>query len=595
MFKKLIIKDLNISLKAISYAILLALLFSCAHPVNPGGGPKDPDAPVVLSSFPENGSANFNTDKFTVEFDEFIMLEDIHNQALISPPLFERPDYKVKGKSLQVKFNEELKPNTTYSVYFGDAITDITEGNPVSNYTYIFSTGSYVDSLSLQGKVVDAFNHQPIEECFVMLYKDDNDTISLDSLPLLIRPYYLSKTNEEGRFRFNGLGVDEYLLFAVMDMNSSLSFDQPNEQIAFVDSLISPSFVKKEEIDTTLIDSAIAVITDTVSSLISDSLLNAKDNLFSEQLETYELFLYTEKDTLLKLLSSKVIRENTLQFVFNLPANNVKITPLNYADREQWYIIKTSAESDTITWFYKNLPSDTLEVLMMQEADTLEYLNIRLNKHKQKLAKRRNKDEIEYLKWNAQTKTLKPGQSPRLDFFQPIESFNFDSVVLISGEDTIVKPEHFFIDSLKMQIEIPVENIEDTRYTLVIPDSTIFDWNGLYNEEIVTNFSTKPLSEYGTLILSISLSVKQSIVLQLMDDSDEIIKQDFFSSDTIITYKYLDAGKHKIKAIFDSNNNGKWDPGEYLKKKLAERVVYFEKELDIRANWDIEEDWQIGE
>lgn len=591
MFKILIVKDLNVSLKAISYTIILALLFSCAHPVSPGGGPKDPNAPVVLSSFPENGSANFNTDKFTIEFDEFITLKDIQNQALISPPLFERPDYKVKGKSLQVNFNEELKPNTTYSVYFGDAITDITEGNPVSNYTYIFSTGSYVDSLSLQGKVVDAFSLEPVEECFVMLYKDDNDTISLDSLPLLIRPYYLSKTDEEGRFRFNGLGVDKYLLFAILDMNSSLSFDQPNEQIAFVDSLIIPAFVEKVKIDTTLIDSAITALSDTINSLLSDSLLKAKDNLFSEQLKTYELFLYTEKDTVIKLMSSKVIRENTLQFVFNLPANEVRITPLNYADREQWYVIKTSAETDTITWFYKNLPSDTLEVLMMYESDTLEYLNIRLNK--QKLARKRNKDKVEYLKWASATKTIKPFTSPRLDFLQPIQSINFDSAVLISGDDTIVKPDYYFTDSLKMQIEIPVENIEDTRYTIVIPDSTIFDWNGLYNEEIVTKFSTKPLSEYGTLILSFGLLEKQSIILQLINNNDEIIKQDFIASDTSLTYRYLDAGKYKIKAIFDSNSNGKWDPGEYLKKKLAERVIYFGKELDIRANWDIEEEWEI--
>lgn len=593
----IIIKDLNISLRTIIYTLVIGLLFSCAHPVNPGGGPKDTDPPTVLVSLPENGSANFNTDRFTIEFDEFVKLVDIHKEALISPPLLKKPDFKVKGKSLQVKFNEELKPNTTYSIYFGDAITDITEGNPVSNYTYIFSTGSFVDSLSLQGKVVDAYGLQPVEECFVMLYKDNNDTISLDSLPLLVRPYYLSKTDEEGKFRFNGLGEDKYLMFAILDMNSSLSFDQPNEPIAFIDSLISPSFVKKPVKDTMLVDSATTALADSISGLISDSLLKAENNLFSKQLKTYELFLFTEKDTVLKLMSSKIIRNNTLQFIFNLPAKSVRIIPLNHADRELWYVVNTSADTDTIIWYYKNLPSDTLEVLMMHGADTLELLTIRLNKQKQRQSRKQKEDKVEYLKWNGipASKVLKPFTSPQIGFFQPIENINLDSAVLISGDDTIVKPEFFFTDDLNMQIEIPVVNTEDTRYTLLIPDSSIFDWNGLYNDEIVTKFSTKPLSDYGILILSISLQIEQSIILQLINDKDEVIKKDLFTSDTVITYNYLDPGKYKLKAVFDANNNGKWDPGNYLKKIQAERVIFFNKELEIRANWDIEEEWEMKE
>ncbi|PLX12197.1 MAG: hypothetical protein C0598_06485, partial [Marinilabiliales bacterium] len=231
--------------KLIIYFSVSILLFSCAHPVSPGGGAKDKDAPNILGTSPENGSANFTKDKFTIEFDEFVELKDPQNQILISPPLRENPTYKIKGKSLQVKFNEELKENTTYSIYFGDAIVDITENNPRSNYTYIFSTGPFTDSLSLQGVVKDAFSLKPVEGCFVMLYKDDNDTITHDSMPLLVRPYYLSKTDENGRYRFSGLGDDDYLLFALMDMNGSLSFDLPNEQIGFIDSLLHPVYISK--------------------------------------------------------------------------------------------------------------------------------------------------------------------------------------------------------------------------------------------------------------------------------------------------------------------------------------------------------------
>lgn len=593
MFNKLNFKDLGNYLKTIFYALLLAVLFSCAHPVSPGGGPKDMKPPEVLACFPENGSANFGVDRFTIDFDEFVVLEDVQNQALISPPLNETPDFKIKGKSLEVKFNEDLKSNTTYSIYFGDAITDITEGNPVSNYTYIFSTGAYVDSLSLQGKVLNAFNHQEVEDCFVMLYKDDNDTISLDSLPLLLRPYYLSKTDENGRFRFNGLGSDKYLMFAILDMNSSLSFDQPNEEIAFLDTLITPSYVIKPIVDSTAVDTLDMVVVDTVQTETVDSLLILKDDLFSEQLITYELFLFKEKDTILKLMSSKVIRDNTLQFTFNLPAKDLVITTLNYSDRELWYVSEISKEADTINWYYHNLTVDTLDFLMMNGADTLEMFSLHLNKRK--VGKNRKKDEPQNLKWelNPTSKILKPNTSPRIKFHQPIENVSFDSSVLIAGADTILNPGFHFTDSLKMEIEVPVGNVENTKYKIAISDSSISDWNGLANSDILAQFSTKPLSEYGTLFLSVSKKIKQPIILQLLNDKEEILRQDFFSGDTNLVYKYLKPEKHRLKVIYDANNNGKWDTGNYLKKEQAEKTIYFEKEIELRANWDIEEEWVI--
>ncbi len=595
---------MKINLNVLVPIIVFALLFSCAHPGSPGGGPKDMDAPVILVVIPENGSANFSTDKFTIEFDEFIELKDIQKQALISPPLNSKPDFKIKGKSLQVKFNEELKENTTYSVYFGDAIVDITQGNPVSNYTYIFSTGPYVDSLSLQGKVLDAFTLEAVEDCFVMLYKDDNDTISLDSLPLMVRPYYLSKSDKKGRFRFNGLGNDEYLMFAILDMNASLSFDQPNEQIAFIDSLIHPTYVNKPKPDSSLIDTLGAAIAETdlnitndsLAKIIADSLFKAKSNLFSDQLKTYEMFLYTEKDTVFKLMSAKIIKENTIQYVFNTPINNdVSISVVNYANREIWFVADTSENADTITWYYKNLPIDTLQVLVKQNADTLDFINFRLNKPK--IGRKNKKDKGKPLKIlsNPASKVLKPKTSPRIDFNQPIENINFDSVILISGSDTIIKPDFYFTNNLQMQLEIPVENAEDTRYLIVIPDSCIYDWNGLSNKETLLRFSTKPLSDYGTFILNVSTRNKHSLILQLLGSKNELIKQNLFSGDTTLVYTYLTAGKYKLKVIFDSNNNGKWDMGSYLKNIQAEKVIYYNNELDVRANWDIEEEWVLSD
>lgn len=581
------------------YIVAAILLFSCAHPVSPGGGAKDKDAPIVLGTSPENGSANFKKNRFTIEFDEFVELKDAQNQILISPPLQKNPDYKLKGKALQVKFNEELKMNTTYSVYFGDAIVDITEGNPTSNYTYIFSTGAYTDSLSLQGVVMDAFTLEPVSGSYVMLYKDDNDTISLDSMPLLVRPYYLSKTDDLGRYRFSGLGYDKYLLFAIVDMNSSLSFDLPNEQIGFIDSLISPAYINKPIVDTTLVDS---VFSDTIAQIVSDTIINvhdslaeAEDKFFSDEIKTYTTLLFTERQKKLKLLSYKLIRDNTLQFIFNLPAKDVQINQLSIADRELWYYSATSKEKDTVTWYMKDMGLDTLSVLIKQDSDTLELLEIRLEKPNMRPNRRKEKEEKKPLLYESipKNKKLLPGQNPGIKFFQPIESISLDSSVFINVEDTIINPEFVFLDSLKMKIGFKINNVEDSKYKILIPDSAIYGWNGNANNEIKLSFSSIKLSEYGQLSMKITNSSNENLLIQLLVDEDKVLKQDEVLNDTVLVYKYLNPVNYGFKVIFDENGNGKWDVGEYSTKKQAERVEFYNKTIEVRANWEIEEEWNI--
>ncbi len=289
------------------------IVVNCAHPVTPSGGPKDVTPPIIIETIPENGSANFATKKFSIKFNEYVSLDNIQEQALISPPMNEMPEFTVKGKSILVKFKEELKPNTTYSVYFGDAIVDITENNPVTNYTYIFSTGNFVDSLSLSGYVYNALDLKPVDGTFVMLYKDINDTIKFDSLPYYVVPYYLSKTNDIGRFQFNGLANDDYLLFAINDQNSNYIFDQPGEQIAFLDSLIVPIYIEKPKID--------SINTDSISNIlmIKDSIIVETDSLFLDSIQyddtgSVNLFMFLSPDTIQRLLKAEVIANNTICF-----------------------------------------------------------------------------------------------------------------------------------------------------------------------------------------------------------------------------------------------------------------------------------------
>ena len=210
-------------------ALFVAMLLQrCANAVAPTGGPKDTTPPVVVESVPENRSTAFSGQKIEIRFDEYVSLENANQNVLFSPPLATKPDIKLKGKTLVIRFKESLQPNTTYTIHFGEAIKDLHEGNVFKNFVYSFSTGHHIDTLSIAGVVLNANDKQPVEKAYVGLYAADRD--HLDSLPMTTAPNYITKTDKEGRFRLEGLANKDYLVFALKDVNANLFFDLPNQR-----------------------------------------------------------------------------------------------------------------------------------------------------------------------------------------------------------------------------------------------------------------------------------------------------------------------------------------------------------------------------
>lgn len=573
------------------------LLFSCAQPGSIGGGPRDVEPAVVLKCIPPNYSANFSGDRFTIYFDEYIELDNIFQKALLSPPTDNLPDFKVKGKTLQVQFKEKLKENTTYSVYFGDAIVDITEKNPLLNFTYVFSTGDLVDSLSLYGTVINAFDLKPMENIFVMLYKDNNDTIPFDSLPLSVKPYYLSKTDVNGNFTFNGLADNKYLMFAINDMNSNYFFDQPVEEIAYLDSLVTPVYVDIKELD--------SIVSDTIAmedSLLAQPIVN-EDSLALADLDipNYQLILFAEGDSSQRLLKVDVPHKNTVRFAFNLPADSVMIVPENFQTDTTWYIEQFSPDHDTVTWYLKDLPVDSLELMLYNKSDSLEkvYLSLEAGKRSLRNTSRKTKEEEEkkreYVGYstNIKANNLRLDLVPQITFFSPIESWITDSVLLVIADDSTYNPEFKFSDKYNMKMEFPMVLKEDTKYLISIPDSSFIDWNGLHNKEIKLSFKTKALKDYGTYRVKLIPEKQQAYILQLLTEKEAIVREYYFNSDTIMEMSYLTPGKYILKLLFDDNANKKWDSGKYIYKIQPEKVLFYSKPAEIRANWEVEEEWNF--
>ena len=220
------------------FVVVLAslLVLACAKQVTLTGGKKDVTPPEPQVASPANGSTNFSSKHIVVKFNEYITLNDVSSKLIVSPPLDEKPVAVVSGKKLKITLKpSQLKPNTTYSLNFNDAVADINENNALNSFVYAFSTGDEIDSLAFAGTVFDAFTRKPVEDAWVLLYRNFSDTAVSTTMP-----DYITKVNKQGNFRINFVAENDYRIFALRDNNSNFKFDLPEECIAFIDSTFHP-------------------------------------------------------------------------------------------------------------------------------------------------------------------------------------------------------------------------------------------------------------------------------------------------------------------------------------------------------------------
>lgn len=563
------------------YLITVVLLFEmCANPVSPTGGPKDVDPPILISAEPPLYSTNFSSQRIRIVFNEFVVIENLLNQLIISPPLNDIPDIKVKGKSVIIELEEELKENTTYNFYFGEAIVDLTENNPVTNFQYIFSTGDVLDSLSIHGNVFSAFNLLPVGGVNVMLYPDQNDTIPFDSLPYYVKPYYISKTSENGDFNLTNLKDDSYLLFALLDMNNNLIFDQPTEEIAFTDSLIIPWYIEPLVPDSMQMDSILQIDTTNIQEQLIELIQEEETGLHMK------LALFKEFDSTQKLLKSSLVKESLISLVFNRGSRNLKIRSLKH-EGDDWYIPEYNSGKDTVYYWLRNFEDDSLKLEITENSQILDTVDIRLKKPAKKgFLKGKEKKER---KLNLSYGSLLLNKPLKITFEYPVNEYSSDSLVLVEGEDTL-KTSISFTDELKRKAIIDHPWKESTKYQLIIPKGTFYDILGVSQDSIQKNFSTKAVLDYGNLFLDIIPENDGNYIVQLIK-KDVVIEENIITRIERLTFELLEPDTYSLKVIYDFNKNGIWDAGNYISNIQPEKVVFFHTDIVIRASWDNEEEW----
>ncbi|MCF8235253.1 MAG: Ig-like domain-containing protein [Bacteroidales bacterium] len=567
-------------------AVSVFYLIGCANPVTPTGGPKDTDPPEVLASEPPNQSRNFSENRIEITFDEFVKLDQPNQNILISPPIEKNPDYRLRGKSLVTLFNEPLKDSTTYTIFFGNSIVDLTEGNPLKNYQFVFSTGEQIDSLSIRGQILDAFNLQPYKDVFVMLYVDNNDTIPYDSLPYYVKPYYVSKTNANGFFELNNLREMPYRIFALQDVNSNMIYDLPNEKIAFLDSLLVPEYYKAAIPDTTKADTSL----NDPESKTSDSLLPMyPDNVL------YELFMFDEIDSTQKLLEAELAKKRMIRFVFKFETTLPQINILNETLPEsRWKIEDMNPGQDTLIWWLREIPFDTLFAEVMDDTLVLDTVRIVLSKEEKQNRRNDEEEKPDYLRIsnNLDGKKADLHRPLIIGFPYPLDAWEFSEFILVENEDSLKPMPHFKDSIVRQSVVIDHSWKEDASYRLFFPDSIFTDIRGLSNDTLLLDFSSRSLGDYGIIKLNIDFEKEcPAYIVQLLNQDEAVIREKTVSSGGEIGFEYLDPDTYLIKIIYDCNNNGRWDTGDYPEKRQPEKVAYFPKSIEVRPNWLVEEDW----
>lgn len=521
--------------------IPILLLFSlsfvdCAKKGSPSGGKRDSIPPVIVKSNPENYAINFTDNEIRIYFNEYIKLKDVQKELIVSPPLKNTPTITPlsASKILKIKISDTLKENTTYSFNFGKSIQDNNEGNPFEYFKYVFSTGTYIDSLKLSGKVTDALLLKPESPTTVLLH-EVTETFN-DSLVFSEKPTYITVTDSVNGFEFTNLKAGKYLLLALKETNNDYTFQPANDKIAYAESVIS---------------------------LPTDS--------------TYVLSLFKENP---KYKIARASHQTKNHITFGFAGDGKDLTVQLESDKPEGFDFKTYADlkSDTLHyWFKPEIEADSL-IFTARNYDAVDTLNVRLRDL--------YKDTLRFSAINAGVLTGKDTLKIRAN--TPLVSFDSEKIQIIN-KDSVAIDAVLVLDSAYNLVEVIFDKAEEQRYKVQLLPGAFTDFYGSSNDTLNYLVTTKPVSDYGTLALTLK-NVKQfPVIVQLVDSKFNMLSEKYISENSPILFDYIAPGNYYVRIIYDENNNKKWDTGNFLERLAPEKVIYYPAKIEVRANWSLNE------
>ena len=587
----------------------------------PDGGWYDETPPSVMACMPDDGATNVNSQKVVIYFDEFIKLENAQEKVVISPPQLEMPEIKATGKRIIVELKDSLKPNTTYTIDFSDAITDNNEGNPLGNYTYSFSTGDGIDTMEVAGYVLEAQTLEPVKGILVGLYANMADS-AFQKEPML----RVSRTDSRGRFVIKGVAHGQYRAYALQDADGDYVFNQKSEKLAFSHDIFVPSAKPDIRQDTIWRD-----------SLHIDDIIQMHYTHFLP--DDIVLRAFTEKQTDRHLIKRERANPERLNFYFTYGDSIVpQLEGLNF-DSTDAFLTEHTEMCDTITYWLRDttlINQDTLLIAtryhttdtlgqLVWEADTFEMLpkvpyERRMKEKKkaqekwekqQERAKKKGKPvqaepPTTHLDVKITMNDLTPESLARIVFPTPMAVIDTTAMHLYMKEDTLwtdvglhIQPDdgyhHYNAGDVKRYYTLRPANNDGQwllahEYSLEIDSAAMTDIYGYSNKALKQSTKLKAEDDYTSITIHLTGTGSAPWVVQLLDGGDKVLKAVVCRQHTA-EFKYIKPATYYLRAFEDANDNGIWDTGSYSDNLQAETVCYYPEKIECKAKWTVEKDW----
>jgi uncharacterized protein (DUF2141 family) len=571
-------------------SVAFALIFSCARQAAPTGGLKDITPPKIIKSIPVKGSLNFTGKKVVITFDEFIALEKMTEKFMISPPLKKKPDILVKGKNLEIDFFEKLKDSTTYTMYFQDAVRDLNEGNPIYDFQFAFSTGNVFDSLSVTGNVYFASDLEVPENTQILMHKNLADTA-----PSKMLPDYIGLADKNGGFRINNIKPGTYNLFALQDKNNNKKYDLADEGFAFLDKNIKITTEKNYL--------PVRVEKDTVKSKKTVK-KPAEIPLIDGE---YKLYVFTSPRRSHYLTSSDRKSANQLIYTLSMPPDTIKFSLDIPGEGQNSYFLEKNQTMDTIiVWITDSLLSSKRQINSIVGypfTDSTGVTNLKTDTipmsftppRVTKATKAKEAQNKFSFSTGIPAQGLILGRPIIFSSETPFKPPDTSRIHLFKSDKTGKTPVSYSLarDTLSTRRYIMTAKLKEGESYLLIADSASFgNIFGGISDSTGIKFQVRTSDTFSKLTVNLT-DIKGDILIQLLDTKENLISVKKINKDSKILFPQLDAGKYRLRSVNDLNGDQKWTTGNYKLRLQPEPVSYLQQELDIKINFDSEQDWKL--
>lgn len=574
----------------------------------PAGGPKDKEAPVILKTIPKNGMLNFQGKDIIIYFNKYVVLDKINEKFMVSPPLAKKPQIAIKGKTIRVGLNEKLRDSSTYTLYFQDAIRDLNEGNPINNYQFVLSTGSYLDSLSVTGNVGNGLNLDPPENTMVMLYRNLADSFVVKHLP-----DYITRVEQNGEFRIDNVHQGVYKLYALKDLDNSKTYNSRDEGFAFYPDTVTitpeKNFLPPKK-DTTKISNLKPVkeMTQNKPSSGKDKTVNplkGKIQLKPPVKGDYQLILFQAEKQARYLTSSSRKMSYQLTYTLSLPPDSNKFGFLIPGASERSYFFQNSINRDSITiWLTDSTVynrQNILTIINFPFTDSLGVIKQKTDSINMRFLAPRVRGKA------AKRTSYKVSSGIASSQVRPDKKFSFTAPTPFAEPDTSKIRLYELIKESKIRVPVKLEKdsmnvcrynmltkIETGKSYLLIADSAAFkNIYGDCSDSIGSKFTVSTPEMFGTLTLDLK-NFEGNIIIQLLDQSEKVLRQAYTKSEGKLVFPLLEKGFYRIRAIFDLNRDGKWTTGNFTLHRQPEPAIYYPAEIEVKENWELVQTWDLG-